>query len=143
MIDAFMTVWEQRSPELLKKYLKEHPGSYASIVKDAIQLLNDPDHPAYKNENGTDALDYPPDPERIHMIDDGDYQGTQVFIVAAQGYQPSEYWYVKMSYGSCSGCDWLEGVKDYRNSDEPPTEAQAQEYLNMAAHVVQNLKKME
>ena len=142
MIDAFMTVWEQRSPELLKKYLKEHPGSYSSIVKDAIQLLSE-EHPAY------DHMDNPPDPDRIHMIDDGDYQGTQLFVIAAQGYQPSEYWYVKMSYGSCSGCDWLESVKDYSDlnslaySDGPPTELQAQEYLTMAAHVVQNLKKME
>lgn len=135
MISEFMSVWEQKSPELLKKYSLEHPGSYSSIVKDAVTLLCDQDNPIYAQ------MDAIPDPERITMIDHGDWQGTQLFVIGGTGYQPSDYWFVKMSYGSCSCCDWLEGVRDF--SDGPPTESQAQEYLTMAAHVVQNLKKME
>ena len=37
--------------------------------------------------------------ERIHRIDDGDYQGTLVFVIGGKGYQLSTYWYVKVSYG--------------------------------------------
>lgn len=54
-----------------------------------------------------------PDPERIHQIDDGDYQGTLVFVIGAQGYQPSTYWATSVGYGSCSGCDALEDAWGY------------------------------
>lgn len=53
------------------------------------------------------------DKERITKIDHGDYQGTLVFVVGAEGYQPYDYWYVKVGYGSCSWCDALEGARGY------------------------------
>lgn len=60
-----------------------------------------------------------PHPERIHQIDDGDYQGTLIFVIGAGGYQPSRYWYVKVGYGSCSGCDTLQAIRGYE--DDAPT----------------------
>ena len=62
-------------------------------------------------------------------------------MIAAGGYQPWEYWYVKVGYGSCSGCDTLEGIRDY--PDEPPTKEQIDAYMTLALHIVQGFKSMQ
>ena len=64
-----------------------------------------------------------------------------MFIIGAKGYQPSDYWYVKVGYGSCSGCDTLEAIRGY--SDEKPTPDQVKDYVTLALHVVfEEMKKM-
>ena len=47
---------------------------------------------------------------RITQIDDGDYQGTLLFTIPFDTYQPVEYEYLMtyIGYGSCSGCDALQ-----------------------------------
>lgn len=118
--------------ESLREGLKATPpGGYADLVKRTIAAI-------------TDAADQyttqgAPDPERIHQIDDGHYQGTLVFVIAAMGYQPSDYWYVKVSYGSCSGCDTFESICDYSDT---VSDAQANEYLTLMLHILQGLKRM-
>lgn len=49
----------------------------------------------------------------ITQIDNGDYQGTLLFLVARDTYQPDEdeYLMTYVGYGSCSGCDALEAAK--------------------------------
>jgi hypothetical protein len=85
-----------------------------------------------------------PDPTRIHQIDDGDYQGTLLFVIAASGYQPSDYWYVKVGYGSCSGCDTLQAIDGYGGySDEAPSKDQVDDYMTLALHIIQGLKSMQ
>lgn len=81
-----------------------------------------------------------PDAERIHAIDDGCYQGTLAYVIAETGYQPNNYWYVRVSYGSCSGCDTLEAIRSWR--DEPLTDYQVCQYWTLALHVAQGLRKM-
>ena len=81
------------------------------------------------------------DPERIHQIDDGDYQGTLLFVIAARSYQPDDYWFVKVGYGSCSGCDTLQAI-NYSLDDNPPTDDQVSQYMTLALHIVQGLKFM-
>ena len=46
----------------------------------------------------------------ITQIDDGDYQGTLLFTIPFDTYQPAEYEYLMtyIGYGSCSGCDALQ-----------------------------------
>ncbi|HSH24992.1 MAG TPA: hypothetical protein VLA13_05585, partial [Massilibacterium sp.] len=80
-----------------------------------------------------------PDPERIHSIDDGDYEGTLVFVIAEKGYQPHEYWYVRVWYGSCSGCDTLQRLEG--RGDEIPVE-EVKGYMTLSLHVIQQLKAM-
>jgi hypothetical protein len=63
-----------------------------------------------------------------------------VYVIAATGYQPSDYWYVKISYGSCAVCDTLERIRDY--SVGKPTAKQACDYMTLALHIVEGLKKM-
>lgn len=123
-VDAFMAGKES----LRAEFAKAHPESYESVVRAVATLL------AGDGEYGK------PDPTRITEINDGEYQGTLVYVIGENGYQPSTYWYVKVGYGSCSGCDTLEAIRVY--ADDPPTAEQANDYLTLALHIVQGLKKM-
>jgi len=131
MIKEFVNKFMESKPHLKEQFSLEHPGGYKDIVKAVVSVL--------ANEDGY-SWDQP-DPERIHEIDDGDYQGTLVYVIAAKDYQPHEYWYVRISYGSCSGCDTLEAIRGY--SDEKPTEDQVKQYMTLALHVVQEMKRMD
>ena len=53
------------------------------------------------------------DENKIKEIDDGDYQGTLLYLIPEDTYQPnsSEYLMTFVEYGSCSGCDTLQGIK--------------------------------
>ena len=129
MIQEFVNRYMYKK-DLLAATFAKHPGDYKEIVKNVISIITDAD----------DYGDFNPDPERIHEIDDGGYQGILVYVIGAKGYQPSDYWYVKVGYGSCSGCDTLKSINGY--SDEPPTDAQLKAYMTLALHIVQGLKKM-
>lgn len=128
MIKEFVDRFMEKKPELEAVFATKHPDSYDDVIKAVASIL--------KNEADYDTID----PERIHRIDDGDYQGTLVFVIGASGYQPSTYWYVKVGYGSCSGCDTLQSISNY--SSDAPTPEQTAEYMTLALHVVQGLKKM-
>lgn len=128
-VDRFMA--DNAQAKLKAQFGAKHPEEYKEIVKAVVGLVTSTDE--YGDDN--------PDPERIHEINDGDYQGTLLYVIAAKGYQPSDYWFVKVSYGSCSGCDTLQAIHSY--SDDPPTEDQIKQYMTLALHVVQGLKKMD
>lgn len=127
MIQPFVDAFMSRREELRAVFAAQHPKDYDAVVKALVGILPEVDGAT-------------PDPSRVHKIDDGDYQGTLIFVIGADGYQPSTYWYVKVGYGSCSGCDTLEAIRDF--DDEAPSAKQVDEYLTLALHVVQGLKKM-
>lgn len=127
MIAKFVERWEAGKAKLQEQYRSSFPEGYGAIVKDVVEILHDED-------------DYGrcPDPERIHRIDDGDYQGTLLFVIGATGYQPSTYWAVAISYGSCSGCDTFEAIR--RNYDGPQSDETIADLMALALHIVQGLK---
>ena len=129
MIEAFTKAWFANLHTMREKFTAKHPEDYKEVVRSVVEMLAD----------ASDDYDKP-DPERIHEIDDGNYQGTLVYVIGGSGYQPSRYWYVKVSYGSCSGCDTLEAIRGYRN--ESPDEEQVREYMTLALHIVQGLREM-
>lgn len=53
----------------------------------------------------------------IHVIDDGHCQGTQLFLIHKDVYQPSveDYLITDTFYGTCSGCDTLMSICDCSN----------------------------
>lgn len=116
-------------PKLEAIFSERHPEDYGDLVKQVVSILTD------ENEYGSI------DTERIHEIDDGHHQGTLVYVIAEKGCQPNDYWYVKVGYGSCSGCDTLQGISGY--GDEKPTSEQVKDYMTLALHIVQGLKKMD
>ena len=133
MIAEFVKVWEENKHLLREEFEKAHPDEYTDIVRGVIRVISH-----------IDSYDKP-DPNRIHRIDDGEYQGTLVFVIAGHGYQPWDYWYVKVSYGSCSGCDTLMAIQDGFNWGEDnrkPNKQQVDDYMTLALHILQGIKKM-
>ena len=128
MIKEFVEKWYLNKEATRAYFATVHPEAYIDIVKQVIIAITDDEYES-------------PDPERIHLIDDGNYQGTLLFIIAAKYYQPDVYWYVKVDYGSCSRCDTLEAIRDY--GDEPLTEEQLDDYMTLALHIVQGLKRID
>ena len=129
MIKELVDRFEKKNPILRDRFSERHPRSYYDLVKTIITTLFDEEH-----------IDLP-DPERIHEIDDGEYQGCLVYVIAQQGYQPSNYWVVKVGYGSCSGCDTLEGIRSDYYGDKP-NKQQVKDYMRLALNIVQGMKKI-
>jgi hypothetical protein len=136
MIEEFTKRWFERNHMVREAFEANMPTAYRDIVTAVVTMLHDED------EDGSI------DPECIHEIDDGDYQGTLVYVIGASGYQPHDYWYVKVSYGSCSVCDTLQDILSGDYGHESEEEAQAwkkaavDQLMTLALHIVQGLKKM-
>lgn len=128
MIENFVKQWDLNKHLIQEKLEKQHPENYQEIVKMVFEIINE------------DEEYHLPDPEKMTVIDHGDYQGTLLFIVPDSGYQPNKYWSVKVDYGSCSGCDTFEAIKDY--SDEKPSEEQVKDYMTLALHILQEIKEI-
>lgn len=117
----------------LKKALAEDTGlnncDYLYLVQKTIKyILNDEE-------------DYW-DIEHITTVDNGDYQGTLLFIIPRKTYQPSAYEYLitTVDYGSCSGCDTLLGIQDLF-SDKLSTENQLKDYMALCKDLICNIKR--
>jgi hypothetical protein len=125
MIKEIIAQWNENKGKLEDHFRTGHPGSYKSIVESLFKMVI----------SGYDV-------ERITVIDDGDYQGTQIFIIPENGYQPSvgDYIMTYSYYGSCSGCDTLQGISEY--SSEAPTKEQVKDYMTLALHLVQKLRPL-
>jgi hypothetical protein len=131
MLPHFVDAFIAAKPELRDSFRHAAPRLWSDIVLRVIAVLAE-----------VDARDrYTPDPNRVHEIDDGDYQGTLVYIIASKGYQPSNYWSVKVSYGSCSGCDTLQRILDYGR--EPLNEDQLDGLMTLALHIVQGIRPLQ
>lgn len=128
MIQEFVDRFMEKKSEIAAVFSAKHPEEYIDVVRAVVSALHDPN--SYRSI----------DPNRIHQIDDGAYHGTLVFVIAENGYQPDVYWYVKVNYGPCSGCDTLLAISNY--SDEKPADTQVNDYMTLALHIVQGLKKM-
>lgn len=140
MIKEFIEKWENNK-KYLEEYFRTHKqkdyDTYTSIVKKIIEIII--------NENELsdyDSLDY--DYKNLSVIDDGDYQGTQIFIAHKNTYQPfiEDYIYTSNHYGSCSGCDTLKSIHEY-NTDEYPSEEQIKDYMSLSLHLIQNFRMMK
>ncbi|MDK2772133.1 MAG: hypothetical protein KYX68_07960 [Flavobacterium sp.] len=136
MILEIIEKWEENKFKL-EEYFKTTKQSEYSNYKDIVVKLFEIVIVGVKNKwNGTDNYDV----SKITVIDDGDYQGTQIFLIPKETYQPSveDYIMTNTYYGSCSGCDTLQGFSCY--DDDLPTEEQISEYMTLALHLVQKMK---
>ena len=137
MVQEIIKKWDERKNNLESYFRSAKQGddslTYTKIVKKMFELvINDEDNNRYKNYNI----------EKMTIIDDGDYQGTQIFIIPKDTYQPSvsDYLITDTYYGSCSGCDTLQAILDY--TDEPYTDEQVKDLMTLALHLVQKLRTL-
>lgn len=121
----------EKEQQIKVRIAEKHIDSYEELVQTLIEELVRDDK----------KLGF--DPKRIKVVDFGEYQGTLVFVIGGTGYQPSDHWYVKVGYGSCSGCDTLQSIHDYSQLNKPPTPKQIKDYWTLMLHVVQGIRKME
>jgi hypothetical protein len=139
-VDRFMFV----KPELEKKFSEKHIHSYADLVKITLSSISHMDEDYEEKEEKKEEEEdryYPEmDTNNIHEIDDGHYQGNKLFVIPADEYQPSTYYAVYVSYGSCSGCDTLQRINDSYFNDDAPTKQNVEDYMMLALHIVQGLK---
>lgn len=76
--------------------------------------------------------------KEITEIDNGDYQGTLLYLFHFDTYQPCEYEYFVtfVGYGSCSGCDILQGIESLASKKR-----QIDETMQLCLDIVQNITK--
>lgn len=131
MIQPFVDKLIANRESLINEFKVNRPNGYDDLIKRLIQLLED------KNKYGY------PDSNRITVIDHGDYQGNRLFIIGAEGYQPSDYWAIHVSYGSCSGCDTFQANRDKTDwSSDTISDAEAEGNYTMMLHMVQSMKEI-
>lgn len=133
MEQAFIKKWE-RGKENLRKYFEVTPQSeydeYPKIVSALIKhCLN------YGVKLQDEKFS-----EEFEVSDHGDYQGTQIFLLHKDVYQPDAYNYYVFDnyYGSCSGCDTLLGISECESGI--PTKEQVDEYMTLCLHMIQRMK---
>ena len=120
----------------LEEYLRTHEqekySSYASLVKLLFDIIINPENTVYGDF----------DTENILVIDDGDYQGTEIFILHRDTYQPEveDYVFTHTYYGSCSGCDTLQSI--HRYEEGLPDEDQVTDYMQLCLHLLQHCTYM-
>ena len=135
MIQEIIKRWDKNKYKLEEYFSttkQEKYASYEAIVQQIFELVINSDEESYERFNIN----------KMTVIDDGDYQGTQIFIIPKDTYQPNidDYLITHTYYGSCSGCDVLEGIRNY--SSGLPTEQQVKEYMILALHLVQKMKRI-
>ena len=135
MIKYCLDKWNKnrkRLENVLRKDQTLNSCEYEYLVKLVVDnILND------EENNYLDKWDS----SNITKIDNGDYQGTQLFLIPVKTYQPSEYEYLMtyVDYGSCSGCDTLLSIQDW--DDKLPTDSQVKDLMQLCKDLVTNMIK--
>lgn len=92
------------------------------------------------------------DENNITEVDNGDYQGTLLYLIPAKTSQPcaNEYLITFVDYGSCGGCDTLIGIQTsmpyqgYCESDEQFVilkRKTIEDFMTLCLRLVQHIKK--
>ncbi len=124
-----------KNQKLLKQKFATTKGlnicNYIDIVKMTFDVIYNSNEQDYGSK-----LDI----EQITQIDNGDYQGTLLYLIPFDTYQPSEYEYLMtyVDYGSCSGCDTLMAIQAYGYSEEFLNDRQVKEFMQLALHIIQH-----
>jgi hypothetical protein len=124
-------LWSKNEKQLKESLLEVDIEriSYVDLVKLSINKILNNDFDDYDKWNI----------ENITEIDNGDYQGTLLFLIPKNSYQPSEYEYLMtyIGYGSCSGCDILQGIQYNGDSKD----VQINDLLSLCRHIISNIIK--
>ena len=134
MLKEFVERWDKYKDNLenyFRNTKQEEYNTYEKIVELLFEKIINQEETEY-HLFSTDNMT---------VIDDGDYQGTQIFVIPLDTYQPNvtDYIVTNTYYGSCSGCDTLKSINNY-DYDELPNEEQIEDYMQLALHLLQKCK---
>lgn len=139
MLKYCLKKWDKNKDKLRKRLETEKGLSecyYNRIVEIVVkEILND-------GEECSGVYTFSRwDEKRITEINDGEYQGTLIYIIPKDTYQPSEYNYLMsyVGYGSCSGCDTLMAIQ--YDMGEHPNEQQLEDLMSLCKDIVANIIK--
>lgn len=126
--------WDENKDKLetaLREAENLNTCDYDTLVKMVVEYILNP------------SADYSDtyDKDSITIIDNGDYQGTLLFMIPTKTYQPSEYNYLLtyVGYGSCSGCDTLQAIQGW--GDKKLTDTQVKDFMILCKDLVCNIVK--
>lgn len=136
MIKYCLDKWNKnhkRLEEALSKDNTLNSCDYAYLVKMVVEYILNCEGDDYYGEW---------DASKITVVDNGDYRGTQLFLIPNDTYQPSEYEYLMtyVGYGSCSVCDTLLHIQGW-DDDEPITQQQLKDFMALCKDLVTNMIK--
>lgn len=140
MIKEFVEAWDAKKDDL-RQYFRNHRqieyDSYEKLLSKILEIVINP----FLLEKGDKYSTFVSD--KTLKIDDGDYQGTLIFVFHRYSYQPdgSDYVCTCVGYGSCSGCDTLLAINDY-TTKKLPTEQQLEDYMTLCLHMLQRCNYM-
>lgn len=144
MIKEFVSAWDANKDKL-REYIATHNQDECSDYEKIVKMLFEQVINPWFKENKPDSDVF--DINHIHEIDDGDYQGTLLYMIPVRTYQPSHWQYVAtyVYYGSCSCCDTLQSIHamnlDYDDGAENlPSAEQVKEYVNLCLEILQHCK---
>ena len=140
MINFCKHQWD-KNKDKLEKALRETKDLNSCNYKDLVKLVV-----MHIFNNGLEERCYNFDTwntDRITEIDNGDYQGTLLYLIPRDTYQPCEYEYLMtyVGYGSCSGCDTLLKIQSFNYGDELLTEEQIKDFMSLCKDIVANTVK--
>ena len=135
MEQKFIDLWFKNKDKLKEALMNYEDLEYCSYL-DLFKLT-------IKNIINAGRTDYDKilDEDKITEIDNGDYQGTLLFIIPRDTYQPmeNEYYITFVDYGSCSGCDTLLAIQD--NCSYESKEGQINDFMTLCLHMLERMKK--
>ena len=109
MLKYCVEKWD-KNKELLRSELATRTDlnscDYKTLVELVVDYILNPGEYGYSDRF---------DSSKITVVDDGDYQGCQLFVIPIDTYQPmpNEYIIGFQNYGSCSGCDTLQSIQNW------------------------------
>ena len=132
MLKYCLRKWDENKKKLEEELLKDpdlNNCEYKHIVEKVVEII--------LNTNE----EYLWSSEGITEIDDGDYQGTLLFLIPRKTSQPCEWEYLMtyVGYGSCSGCDALQAIQDY--GENPISEDQLKGFMALCKDIITNMIK--
>ena len=140
MLKVLVEKWDKNKNKLKK--------ALSNVVNDDIEYedLVRLTFSTIYNDDGDESLGYhyqSLDCDKITKIDNGDYQGTFLFLIPFDTYQPSEYEYLMtyVGYGSCSGCDTLRAITDHINYGKKFSESQVESLMILCKDILTNTIK--
>ena len=114
----------------LREDMSLHNCDYEYLVRLVVRyILNDNVY------DGTWSTD------NITTIDNGEYQGTLLFVIPEETYQPNEYEYLMtyIGYGSCSVCDTLQSIQPWES--RALTDEELEGFMTLCKDIVTNIIK--
>ena len=143
MINIMRDAWAKNCKDL-KEVLRNIENldaiNYKWLVKTTFETIYNKNLELYAGD-----LNYPYnqglDCEKISVVNNSDYEGTLLFLIPFNTYQPdaSEYLITYVDYGSCSCCDTLERIRMYESG--APSEQQVADFMKLCKDIVTNAIK--